>query len=294
LAAVTVSLALAVGAVATLGGGDGKREPAAPAALDAAASAQAVELDRLIDVFSSRAVERNESIEYQELGALLLQRARQKNRLSDYRAAFDAYTAAVNLDPDGVDGLLGLGRAALGVHDFATAQETADRVAELAPDDLNVLVLAGDVGLAVGDDEAAGQAIAALAVVAGDDPAVLVRQAQLAAGQVDGGAERAEALALEAIEAARRLELEPESIAYYQTFSGRLAFDRGDYELAAQRLETALANSPADIGTLVELARVRSATGETEEAEVLLAQANALRGSDSAGADPAGADSAGG
>ncbi len=237
------------------------------------ATVEQTELDRLIDLFTERASDRATSIEYRQLGLLLLERAEQESRLADYRGAVDAFTSALATDPDDATALIGQGRAALGVHDFTAALAAADQIARLAPEDPEGLTLIGDVSFAVGDDERAALAFDRLESIVGPDPAILVRQAELAGGAPGDEAER---LGRQALAAAERAGLEPGSLAFYQTFVGRQAFDRGDLATAGRLLEAALVNAPDDHGTLGELARVRAAEGEIGQAIELLERANAI------------------
>jgi tetratricopeptide (TPR) repeat protein len=234
------------------------------------------EIDRMIELFTERAAERGQSLEYRRLGDLLLERAGLDATLADYRGALEAYTRAVELDPSPAN-WIGQGRAALGVHDFDTAQAASESVTNADPDLLDGLLLAADVGFALEDPALIDEPLDALRSRAGNDPAVLVRQAELATlrGGDDAAAD-AEQFGREALEQAVAIGLDGGDLAYYQTYAGRLAFDRGDYGAATELLEAALVNAPDDHGTLGELARVRAATGRTDEALRLLERANAL------------------
>lgn len=232
------------------------------------------ELDRLIDVLARRAPSRDESVDHRFLGSLLLQRAKLRADVADYRRSFDAFTAAAELAPDEPTALLGLGRAALGIHDFERAAAAAQRLVELDPTDADANALAVDAAIATGDIDTARTHLAQLVDRRPDDPAVTVRRAQVAL--LTTGRADASGAAAQAIDQAIGQDLTAPEVAFYLSYAGRQAFDRGHYDEATELLERATTLSPTDHGILGELARVRAATGRTTEAIDLLDRANAL------------------
>ena len=232
------------------------------------------ELDRLIRLFSRRAAERGESLDHRTAGAVLLERARLNAAVDDYDAAGDAFRAALEIAPDDPEALLGLGKAALGTHEFSMASDAADRLLAQEPSSADGLALAADAALARGAYDKAADALDALASPIDDDPAIAVRLSQLAL--VRSAPAEARRHAAEAIRLAERQNLADRDLAFYESFAGNQAYGLGEYDEATNLLERAVDHAPTDHGALGELARVRAARGELDEAIELLERANAL------------------
>jgi tetratricopeptide (TPR) repeat protein len=270
VAGLAVATALVVGAsygAALLRAGEPSTTPQALAATlanpvsVAGAGADRAELDRLIAVFTARAPQRGESLEYCTLGGLLLTRAQADSRLDDYVAARDAYTSAIDLAAGDPEATVGLATALLGLHDFTTAARLAGDVADT--DSAGAVAtaaaaVAGDAALALGDHEAAATHYALLAEVAPGDPAVLVRRAQLAIASGDVAAATTGARA--ALAASR--DLPADQRAFYRTFAAGLHLDLGDYDEAASHAAKALTQAPGSPRALLVAARVAAASGD--------------------------------
>lgn len=268
----------------------GSASDSADAALDPPTTAtdpERRERDRLIDLFSRRAAERGESLDYRTAGGLLLERAGLDASVDDYAAAGDAFRTALDIAPDVSEALLGLGQAALGTHEFSVATDAAERLLAREPSSAGGLALAADAAFARGAYDDAADALDELVSTAADDPArdelvlptdedpaVAVRLSQLAL--VRSTPEQARRHAADAVRLAERQGLTGIDLAFYESYAGNQAYELGDYDEATDLLESAVDHAPTDHGALGELARVRAATGALDEAIELLERANAL------------------
>jgi tetratricopeptide (TPR) repeat protein len=269
-----VAVALAIGTTYAVGAITTKADDGPPVAADAFAIREAApgintsEIDRRIALFEERVTAGHDGVATQRhLGLLYFQKARFTDDLGAYVLARDAYERVAALDPSDLDTVAALARSALALHDFAAASRLAQQAYAADHTRFDALLTMADTALAVGDYRIAAERIAALDDALPGQPVVQTRLARLA--HLNGDA----AAALDTAAAAERLAedqgLLGAELAFYRTVHGRIAFDLGEYELAAGRFARAVAEAPDWAIARGGLAQAEAALGDTEEAIAL-------------------------
>lgn len=159
-------------------------------------------------------------------------------------------------------------RVELASHRFKEAQASAQQLRTIMPDSAYPLGLLGDAYLNLGDYAACERVWNQLLAL---DKSVLATEPRLA--QLDlihGRIERARERYGKVVEAARELEREtPDVLAWAHVQFGEIAFRSGDWEIAGQHYDAALAAQPDYYAALEHLAELRGAQGRLDEAIAL-------------------------
>ena len=254
-----------------LTGGPTPAPPARPATVSLPADAPGIadgplaEIDEAIAVWTGN-LRRDDAdfIAATNLAELYLARVRVTADSADIARALDATTAALDANPDLLAALLLRGQAHFANHDFTDAAADARTVLDAQPGAPEALAALGDAQLELGDYDAARATYASLAEGA-TGPAIDARRARLAS--LTGDLSGARSLASAAAAAAESDPgTRPETVAWYDTLAGSLAFQDGDLagsEAAYRAALDAWAGSPA---ALAGLARVTAAEGDFEAA----------------------------
>jgi len=208
------------------------------------------------------------------LAELYLARVRITADSADVARALDAATVALRANPDLLAAVLLRGQAHFANHDFTEAAADAMTVLDAQPGAPEALAALGDAQLELGDYDAARATYASLADGA-SGPAVDAREARLASLTGDLTAARARASAAAAA-ATSDPDTRPETVAWYQTLAGSLAFQVGDLAGSEAAYRAALDAWGGSAAALGGLARVTAADGDFEAAIGLYEDAIAI------------------
>lgn len=195
-----------------------------------------------------------------ELGFALSQRVREVADPSLYERALAAFDAALQLQPDDAEALVGKAGVQLGKHEFEAALDTASRAIELSPTLVAAHAAAVDALVELGRydeaDVAAGEMLGLRA-----DLTTLARVSYLAElrGRLPA--------ALQAMRlAAESPGLAPENRAYVQALLGNLLVYSGDPASAAAAYRTALTLVPDHAPSIAGQGRLAVGAGELDDA----------------------------
>lgn len=204
---------------------------------------------------------------YAQLGGLYLQKARETGDPSYYTKTEGALTRALELAPDNVPALVGMGTLQLARHDFAEALATGQRALQLAPNSYAVFGVIGDANVELGRYPEAVEAfqqmvdrrpdLSSLSRVSyarelhGDLPGAIVAMKQAA----DAGPPRTE------------------STAWTRVQLGNLYFISGDLEQAELQYQQALLMLPNYVHALGGQGKVAAARGDLRGAIALYSRA---------------------
>lgn len=203
------------------------------------------------------------------LGAAYLQLARETGDPSYYPRAEEALNAAIRLDPQNIQAIVGLGSLALSRHEFAGALDLGERALAINKNVPRVYGVIGDAQVELGLYDEALTTIQTM-VDLRPDLASLSRVSYLRElhGNLDGAME-AMAAAVEARGPA------PENTEYLRTQLGLLYLAAGNLAAAERTFERSLAVLPDFVPALGGLARLRTAQGRTSDAIALYEEATA-------------------
>ncbi len=226
------------------------------------------EVDRLITAFETSETQTPTSSGLNFLGDLLLRRSRISGEASSLVRADEVSLKALEIAPRNIDAQLLRAKVLYNNHEFAAAATIAQLAVDAAPKSPETLTAFFDATLELGDVESATDILRKVEVLAPDAPAVLVRQARLAflTGRVDN----ATYLAEQARRRAPQSGVIGSDLAFFSSFAGQLAFDRGEVRDSAKLYEESLRSAPGDRGAMFGLARALAAQGKTERAILLL------------------------
>lgn len=258
IAVALVGLSLAYGARALA--------PAPPTST----AAPVDETTRLIELFEARLADRSDYPDVLALGELYLARATTTGSIPDHERASGLLERSVAMAPEDPTALEASARAALAIHDFTLAARRAEAAIHFDPGNVAAMATAVDAALAVGDVTAADAGITSLERSSPDDPAVMIRRSQLA--WITGEPTVALEQAANAVGEARRLDLEPASLAMFEAHRARLLIDTGEYEQAL----TELGRQTEPVAAF-QVGRAQAAIGRTDEAIVTLEAVVAAR-----------------
>lgn len=220
------------------------------------------ELTRSIRITQERARQAPRDVGlWNELARFFVRRARATEDEHNYALAEDALRRALQVAPE--DLVAPRIRALLLTqrHRFAEARELLRELLRRSPPSADVYGLLSDCALELGDYPAA-EAAAQQMIDLRPDGQAYARVAWLRWLHGDGdGAEEVTRLALDALPRA------PDGRAWIYTEAARLAFSRGQLELAEQRVAEALRNLPAFSAAHALVARLALARGQREAAE---------------------------
>jgi tetratricopeptide (TPR) repeat protein len=201
-----------------------------------------------------------------ELGAAYVEQARVTGDPSFYGKAQGALDRSTGLRPgDNDTALTGLGALANARHDFAGAEQFADRALALNPYSATAWGVLADARTQLGDYDGATGAVHRMLDL---EPGVASFARASYDAELHGDTARATAALEQALERAGSAAEK----AYCSTYLGALAWSQGDLEEAARRVDEGLASAPGNPLLLLGRARVAAARGEVGLASRTYAQ----------------------
>lgn len=239
-----------------MGGGDEvRRPPIATAAVDHAATR-----DADIAFFEERVQETDDSLSYNRLVSLYLQRYRETGNPGDIGKAEAAAIRSNEVARGNYGSIVALASVRLTQHAFGEAEMLARQAATRRPDLADARALLGDALLAMGRyDEAEAEYRIVLEKAPG--PAAFARLASTA--EIRGNTALAEQFWMAAIDS----ETQAEPAAWASVQLGHLHFSQGDLGRSESAFERALVAFPNYPHARAGLGRVAAARGQWERAE---------------------------
>jgi tetratricopeptide (TPR) repeat protein len=212
----------------------------------------------------------NDPATQRDLGLALMQRVRETADSSLYASAEAALRRALELSPDDVLALVGLGGLQLGRHEFAEALETGEAAVEALPDYGPARGVVVDALVELGRYDEAKTEVERMVKLSADLPALArlsyVRELH---GDLPG--------ALEAMqEAAASPGLAPENSAYVTALLGNMLVANGDPDAAEAAYETALRLVPNHAPSIAGLGRLAVGQGDLAGAATAFERAAAI------------------
>lgn len=200
------------------------------------------------------------------LAAALMQKGRETGDIGAYQEARRAAEAALKTNPGSVDALTTAAWTATVFHDFAAAKEHAGRVLKSDPRAAAAYGIMCDSHLELGDYDAAAEAAQAMM----DQKPNLASYSRAAHVRwCFGDTKGATFLMMKAVEAGGGAE----AVAWCRVQLADLMFKSGAYPAAEAEYGRALSAMPGYRHGLAGLARIRFATGKTEEAVRMMREA---------------------
>jgi tetratricopeptide (TPR) repeat protein len=194
------------------------------------------------------------------VGAAYVEQARITGDPSYYAKAEGALDRSLELRADDNDAALtGQGALANARHDFAAAEQLADRALAINSYSATAWGVLADARTQLGDYEGASAAVQRMLEL---EPGV----ASFTRASYDAELHGDTAQATTALEQALERASTPAAKAFCSTYLGALALARGDLDEAARRFEAGTAAKPDDPALLLGQARVAAARGETDVA----------------------------
>jgi tetratricopeptide (TPR) repeat protein len=212
----------------------------------------------------------NDPAAQRDLGLALLQRVRETADPTLYAPAEQALQHALELSPDDVLALVGLGGLQLGRHEFALALESGDAAVEAFPDYAPAHGVVVDALVELGRYQEATTEVKRMVKLSADLPSLArlsyVRELH---GDLPG--------ALEAMrQAADSPGLAPENTAYVTALLGNLLVANGDPDGARAAYEQALVLVPNHAPSIAGLGRLAVGRGDLAEAAEQFERAAAI------------------
>ena len=198
--------------------------------------------------------------DYAKLGWLLTQRVRENADPQLYARAGEAFDAALKLEPQQLDALLGQGSLALSRHQFADALRWGEQARIVNPYRAQVYGVIGDAQNELGKYPEAAATIQKM-VDTRPDLASYSRVSYVR--ELHGDTSGAIDAMMRAVTAGSP---GAEGTLWSQVQLGHLYFNSGDLARAEAAYNAALASQPGYVHALAGIARVRAAQGRTAEA----------------------------
>ena len=250
------------GAVLFTSGGDEGQSlpPATPVQIDVGEQASASALSRSIAALQDRLqVLPEDYSSWSALGFAYVAQARATADPSYYPRAEEAFARVLAARPDDADALAGQGALANARHEFAAGRDLAMRAVAIDPYDATAKGVLADAQLELGEyDEALVTLQAMVDLRPGVASFTRVSNSYELRGDLEG--------ARYALEQALAISVDPSDAAYSLFYLGELAFNVGDYDLAAEHYAEALRRDPENVAILAGQARVTAAQGDPEAA----------------------------
>ena len=230
-----------------------------PATLASGGVFERTELERLIRAYEDRVAENPTALQYTFLGRLYLQQGKFTGDLASYARAAEALQGALDIYPDDVEARTLLATTRYTIHDFDGAAELASTV-----DDLGARAVVGDASLELGRYDVASSVYDELTQALPGVAAVDARASRLAF--LRGDIRSARSFAERAAEEAGAEGAFGPGLGQYHVVLSTLAFERGDYDVAADEAMLALAAADGWHVGLTALGRARAAQGRHDDA----------------------------
>ncbi|MEX1103456.1 MAG: tetratricopeptide repeat protein [Dehalococcoidia bacterium] len=237
--------------------GDGASTPS-PATVDPGYYER---LNENIAFFEGRVVETNDSLSYNRLTQLYLQRQRTTGDVSDIARAEISATRSLEAAPGAYPGLVNMGYVRLAQHDFDAALTAANDAVARLPREFDAYAVRGDALLALGRYDEAGDDYRLLLEKA-PGPAAYARNASIA--EVYGNTDIAAQFWQAAIDSDSQDA--PEASAWARVQLANLLFNTGELGDAEREFETALRVFPGYGAAEAGLGHFAAAKGDDGEA----------------------------
>jgi tetratricopeptide (TPR) repeat protein len=218
-------------------------------------------LNENIAFFEGRVAETNDSLSYNRLTNLYLERQRYTGDVSDIARADMSATKSLEVAAGNYPGLVNMAFVRLAQHDFQSALVVSNDAITRVPDKPDAYAARGDALLALGRYDEAGDDYQLLLEKA-PGPAAFTRNAAIA--EVRGNTDVAEQFWRSAIDADSQQS--PESSAWARVQLANLHFSTGDLDAAHDEYTTALQVFPGYGAAEAGLGRVAAANGDDAEA----------------------------
>ena len=245
-----------------MGGGDATARPP----ITAAGSDYAALRDADISFFEARVVETRDSLSYNRLVSLYLQRYRERGDVADIGRAEVAALRSNEAATGNYGSMIALASVRLVQHQFTEAEALSRAAAEQRPGLADAYAIRGDALLAMGRYDEAETAYRFVLEKA-PGPAAFARLASTA--EIRGNTPLAEQFWMAAIDS----ETQPEPAAWASVQLGHLYFALGDLGDANAAFERALAAFPNYPHALAGIGKVAAARGDWDRAQEYLTAA---------------------
>ncbi len=233
--------------------GDGASTPS-PATVDPNYSER---LNENISFFEERVTETRDSLSYNRLTNLYLERQRYSGDVSDIARAEISATRSLEAAPGAYPGLVNMAFVRLAQHDFEAALASAQAAIDRFPGELDAYAARGDAFLALGRYDEAGDDYRLLLEKA-PGPAAYTRNAAIA--EVHGNTDIAAQFWRAAIDSDSQEA--PEASAWARVQLANLEFNNGNLDGAEDEYQTALEVFPGYGAAQAGLGRVAAAKGD--------------------------------
>ncbi|MGI8925852.1 MAG: tetratricopeptide repeat protein [Tepidiformaceae bacterium] len=227
-------------------------------------------LEANINFFETRVLEIDDSLSYNRLTGLYLQRVRETGDVSDIARAERSATRSLAVFPGDYAGLVNLALVRIAQHDFRAAAEIASRARAARPLKPDAYALLGDARAALGDYDGATENYRVFLEKA---PGFSAFSRQAALAETRGKLALAEQFWLAAIDSDATDVPENSAwarvqLAHFYFFTGRIAESGDQYHAALQAY-------PGYIHALAGLARLAATHGDDNDAITLSRRATA-------------------
>ncbi len=221
-----------------------------------------------IAFFEERVAETKDSLSYNRLTGLYLQRLREAGDVADVRRAELSATKSLEAAPGDYAGLLNLAQVRLAQHDFESAATLARQAMSTIPTRTDANAILGDAQMALGQYDSAGHEYR---VFLEKTPGFSAFSRQAVLAETHGNVALAQQFWQAAIDAEKTDA--PENAAWARVQLGNLHFTIGDLNAAKDEYSEALAVFPDYSHAQAGLAKVAAANGDYTRALDLFAKA---------------------
>lgn len=244
----------------TKGDVGGSAPPVTALEIDVSEEASASALSTSITALQDRLRELPEDFSsWSALGFAYVAQARATADPSYYPRAEEAFARVIAEHPDDADALAGLGALANARHEFATGRDLALQAVAADPYDSTAKGVLADAQLELGEYD---EALATLQEMVDLRPGVASFTRISNSFELRGDLEGARYALDRALEISRA----PSDASYSLFYLGELAFNSGDYELAAEHYAEGLRRDPENVRILAGQAKVTAARGDMDAA----------------------------